>query len=262
MIRASKAVIVSCEEVVSSDEIRQYPERTTIPYVYVSAVVHQPWGAHPTSVYRCYAHDGEHIREYQKAAREGGAAFEAYMEKYIFSCANFDEYLEKALAGEKETAMGADLTEKDAAQIRSYMEKIKALRDERKKIELYLEDLMNDFAPNTSAVIGPIIGARLITAAGGLRKLAGFPSSTVQVIGAEKALFAHLRKGVAPPKHGVIFQHPKLRGAAREKRGKIARKIAAKVSLAAKLDYFKGTFIGDKLAEQLDADIEKITSRN
>jgi len=95
MIRASKAVIVSCEEVVSSDEIRQYPERTTIPYVYVSAVVHQPWGAHPTSVYRCYTHDGEHVREYQKAAREGGEAFESYMEKYIFSSANFDEYLEK-----------------------------------------------------------------------------------------------------------------------------------------------------------------------
>ena len=95
MTRASKAVIVSCEEVVSSDEIRQYPERTTIPYVYLSAVVHQPWGAHPTSVYRCYAHDGEHIREYQKAAREGGVAFEAYTEKYIFSCGDFDQYLEK-----------------------------------------------------------------------------------------------------------------------------------------------------------------------
>ncbi len=95
MIRASRAVIVSCEEVVPSDEIRQYPERTTIPYVYVSAVVHQPWGAHPTSVYRCYTHDGEHMHEYQKAAREGGPAFEAYMEKYLFSCVNFDEYLEK-----------------------------------------------------------------------------------------------------------------------------------------------------------------------
>jgi acyl CoA:acetate/3-ketoacid CoA transferase alpha subunit len=95
MIRASKAVIVSCEEIVPSDVIRRYPERTTIPYVYVSAVVHQPWGAHPTSVYRCYAHDSLHMREYQKAAREGGAVFEAYMEKYIFSSVNFDEYLEK-----------------------------------------------------------------------------------------------------------------------------------------------------------------------
>ncbi|NWF56579.1 MAG: CoA transferase subunit A [Syntrophaceae bacterium] len=95
MIRASKAVIVSCEEVVSADEIRRYPERTTIPYIYVSAVVHQPWGAHPTSVYRSYSHDAEHMREYQKAARQGGAAFEDYMSKYVFSCANFDEYLEK-----------------------------------------------------------------------------------------------------------------------------------------------------------------------
>lgn len=95
MIRASKAVIASCEEIVPSDEIRKDPERTTIPYIYVSAVVRQPCGAHPTSVYRCYAHDAEHMREYQKAAREGGAAFEAYMEKYIFSCSTFDEYLEK-----------------------------------------------------------------------------------------------------------------------------------------------------------------------
>ncbi len=96
MIRASKEVIVSCEEIISSDEIRRHPERTTIPYVYVSAVVHQPWGGHPTSVYRRYAHDADHLREYQKAAREGGSAFEAYMEKYIFSCSSFQEYLEKA----------------------------------------------------------------------------------------------------------------------------------------------------------------------
>ncbi len=96
MIRASKEVIVSCEEIISSDEIRRHPERTTIPYVYVSAVVHQPWGGHPTSVYRRYAHDADHLREYQKAARVGGSAFEAYMEKYIFSCSSFQEYLEKA----------------------------------------------------------------------------------------------------------------------------------------------------------------------
>jgi hypothetical protein len=61
----------------------------------VSAVIHQPWGAHPTSVYRYYAHDAEQMREYQKCAREGGAAFEAYLEEYIFSCVTFDDYLEK-----------------------------------------------------------------------------------------------------------------------------------------------------------------------
>ena len=95
MIRASKAVIASCEEIVSSEEIRKYPERTTIPYIYVSALVHQPWGAHPTSVYRYYQHDPEHMQEYQKCAREGGPAFQGYLEKYIYSCSTFDEYLEK-----------------------------------------------------------------------------------------------------------------------------------------------------------------------
>jgi len=95
MIRASKAVIASAEEIIPADEIRRYPERTTIPYIYVSALVHQPWGAHPTSVYRYYQNDGEHMREYQKCAREGGQSFQDYLEKYIYSCSTFDEYLEK-----------------------------------------------------------------------------------------------------------------------------------------------------------------------
>jgi glutaconate CoA-transferase subunit A len=95
MIRASKAVIVSCEEIVSADEIRKYPERTTIPYVYVSAIVLQPWGAHPTSAYRHYQYDAEHLNEYQRCAREGGASYQAYLEKYIYSSPSFDDYLEK-----------------------------------------------------------------------------------------------------------------------------------------------------------------------
>jgi len=95
MIRASKVVIASCEEVIPADDIRKYPERTTIPYVYVHAVVPQTWGAHPTSVYRYYQHDADHLREYQKAAREGGGVFDAYLEKYVFSCSSFDEYLDK-----------------------------------------------------------------------------------------------------------------------------------------------------------------------
>jgi len=95
MIRASKTVIASCEEIIPSEEIRKYPERTTIPYVYVRAIVLQPWGAHPTSTYRYYQYDSEHIWEYQRCAREGGTAFREYLEKYIHSCQSFDEYSEK-----------------------------------------------------------------------------------------------------------------------------------------------------------------------
>lgn len=95
MIRASRAVIVTCEEIIPSEDVRRYPEATTIPYIYVSAVIHQPWGAHPSSTYRYYEHDAEHIQEYQRCAREGGAALKGYLEKYVYSCSSFDEYLEK-----------------------------------------------------------------------------------------------------------------------------------------------------------------------
>ncbi len=109
MIRASQSVIASCEEIVPSEEVRKYPERTTIPYVYVNAVVPQPWGAHPTSVYRYYQHDPEHLREYQNSAREGGLAFEAYLGKYIYSCSSFDEYLEKVGGLKKYNQLRAEM---------------------------------------------------------------------------------------------------------------------------------------------------------
>jgi glutaconate CoA-transferase subunit A len=96
MARASKAVIVSCEEVVSTDVIRDDPERTTIPYLFVDAVVEQPYGAYPTSVFRRYEHDEEHMRHYQSCARTGGEAYEDYLQEFVHGCRDFDEYLDKA----------------------------------------------------------------------------------------------------------------------------------------------------------------------
>ena len=95
MIKASKAVIVSCEEVIGTDEIRRDPDRTTIPYIYVDAVVEQPWGAYPTSTYRYYEHDEEPIRSYQALARTGGEPYDEYIQRSILDCKDFDEYLRK-----------------------------------------------------------------------------------------------------------------------------------------------------------------------
>ena len=95
MVRAAKAAIVSCEEVVSSEETRRHPELTAIPYLYVSAVVEQPFGSHPSSVYRCYDFDSEHITYYQTCAREGGQKYQEYLEQHILGCASFDDYLER-----------------------------------------------------------------------------------------------------------------------------------------------------------------------
>ena len=101
MARASRSVIVSCEEVVSSDVIRTDADRTTIPYIYVDAVVEQPWGAYPTSTYRHYEHDDAHLRHYQSCARAGGDAYRDYLQKYVYDCATFAEFLNKAAGSER-----------------------------------------------------------------------------------------------------------------------------------------------------------------
>jgi hypothetical protein len=96
MIRASKHTIVTCEEIIDSTQIRMDPERTTIPHVHVSAVVLQRWGAYPTSTYRYYDYDPDHIRGYQKCAQAGGGRLEEYLTDFVFRCESFDEYLDKA----------------------------------------------------------------------------------------------------------------------------------------------------------------------
>jgi acyl CoA:acetate/3-ketoacid CoA transferase alpha subunit len=95
MVRAAKAAIVSCEEVVSSEETRRHPELTAIPYLYVNAVVEQPFGAHPTSVYRAYDFDSDHLTHYQACAREGGAKYADYLKRYVLGCESFEDYLER-----------------------------------------------------------------------------------------------------------------------------------------------------------------------
>ena len=97
MARASRSVIVSCERLVSSDVTRRSPGRTTIPYIYVDAVVEQRWGAYPTSTYRHYEHDDAYLREYQKRARSGGEEYERYLQESVHDHQTFDDYLAKAI---------------------------------------------------------------------------------------------------------------------------------------------------------------------
>lgn len=184
---------------------------------------------------------------------------------------NFSEKKIVELVGDKKyrldveyaskNSMGGAFKTEDVEKMIEFAQKIQVLRNERKTVEDYLNEVMQQEAPNVNTVVGPAIGGRLISTAGSLEKFAMFPASTIQVLGAEKALFAHLRKHVKPPKHGIIFQYPKLRGAPLKARGKIARKLAAKISMAAKVDFFHGQFCGDRLAKELDAEIEKIAKR-
>ncbi|MEM2272719.1 MAG: C/D box methylation guide ribonucleoprotein complex aNOP56 subunit [Candidatus Bathyarchaeia archaeon] len=159
------------------------------------------------------------------------------------------------------SSMGADLEDKDIEQLRKLSKQVIQLYDIRANMEKYVEELMEEVAPNLKALAGPSLGARLIALAGGLENLAKLPASTVQVLGAEKALFRALRTGSKPPKHGVIFQHSLIFRAKKWLRGKIARALAGKLSIAARTDAFTGSYVGDKLKEDLMERIKEIEEK-
>ncbi|MEM3047429.1 MAG: C/D box methylation guide ribonucleoprotein complex aNOP56 subunit [Candidatus Bathyarchaeia archaeon] len=157
-----------------------------------------------------------------------------------------------------ENTLGADIPEEDLQEAQGFAACILALAEQRRRLESYLGRAMEEVAPNTAAVAGPILGARLIAYAGSLQRLSRMPSSTVQVLGAEKALFRSLRTGARPPKHGVIFQHPLVHQAPRWLRGKVARALAAKIAIASRLDAFGGREMGEALKADLEKRVEEI----
>lgn len=146
------------------------------------------------------------------------------------------EKLAERVAEVASQSMGTELSGDDLKMIQDFASRVKELKEMRDRLADYIREQMEKIAPNVAAVAGPLLGARLISKAGGLKKLAMLPASTIQVLGAEKALFKHLAKGTPPPKHGILFQHPLVRNAKRWQRGKIARAIAAKLAIAARED--------------------------
>ncbi len=164
----------------------------------------------------------------------------------------------KRISDVAKKSIGADLSEMDMNIIQTVANIWLELYDLRQKLTDYIAQVMKEVAPNVTALVGPLLGARLLSLAGSLEELAKLPASTVQVLGAEKALFRALRTGGKPPKHGVIFQYPEIRKAPRWQRGKISRALATKLSIAARIDFFTGRYVGDELKSKLIERIEEI----
>jgi len=152
-----------------------------------------------------------------------------------------------------DTSMGGTFEEEDLATVIALTQTVQTLYAQRDMLLAYLETLMQEHAPNVTAVAGAMIGARLIHIAGSLERLAMMAAGTIQLLGAETALFRHLknRKKLAP-KHGVIFNHQVLQRAPRQKQGKVARVLADCIAIAARVDFFKGTFTGDTLRKKVE----------
>ena len=168
--------------------------------------------------------------------------------------------LARTLSTVAKKSMGAELSERDLSIIKLFAGEIKSMYKMREELQKYLEELMQEVAPNLTKIAGASLGARLISLTGGIDRLSKLPASTIQVIGAEKALFAHLREGALPPKHGVIFQHPLLQSSPWWVRGKVARALSCKLSIAVRADVF-GNYIADELMEDLIKKVEAIKEK-
>ncbi|MFW9867243.1 MAG: C/D box methylation guide ribonucleoprotein complex aNOP56 subunit [Candidatus Thorarchaeota archaeon] len=170
---------------------------------------------------------------------------------------SFDFNEKKILRLEKyaSESMGANF---DLKIVQDYANQIIALDTYREELEEYLTFTIEKIAPNINAIIGSLIGAKLIAKAGGLKKLAFMPASRIQLLGAEKALYRFLKTGEKRPKHGILFQWNQIRSAKPYHRGKIARVVAGKLGIAAKVDHFSGDFIGDDLIKEIEIKIKEI----
>jgi len=174
---------------------------------------------------------------------------------------DFPDHLAEKLEEAAKDSMGAEMDEKDLRAVQRVAEIARELYEIRRRTAEYIDESMDDVAPNIKALVGPLIGARLIALAGGLKEMARLPASTIQLLGAEKALFRHLTKGTKPPKHGVIFQHPLIHRSPWWQRGKIARALAGKLAIAARIDAYSGEYRGDELKRQLEQRVKEIKEK-
>ena len=150
---------------------------------------------------------------------------------------------------------GGDIRVEDLAAIQPVAQEALHLHTVRGRLTAHVESTMEKVAPNVTSIAGAAVGARLIAKTGSLSRLAQLPASTIQVLGAEKALFRALKTGARPPKHGILFQHSAVRSAPKRDRGRVARLIAGKIAIAARIDAYRGgteAALGDALKRRLE----------
>ena len=172
----------------------------------------------------------------------------------------FTEKKVEAVLEAKNRSKGGEISDGDIGRVKALAKLALELSSQRDSLNGYVETQMKKVAPNVTVIAGATIGARLMAKAGGLDRLAVLPASTIQILGAEKALFRALRTGARPPKHGILFQHQEVHMAPKWQRGKIARTLANKIAIAARVDYYRGSEEAT-IKVELDKRIERIKEK-
>ncbi len=172
-----------------------------------------------------------------------------------------DETLEASFKKSAETSMGTEISEADLRNIRSLCEQVVSLSEYRLQLFDYLKNRMSAIAPNLTLMVGELVGARLIAHSGSLINLAKHPASTIQILGAEKALFRALKTKSDTPKYGLIYHASLIGQAAAKFKGKISRVLAAKTALSIRVDALgetEGATIGVENRAKIEARIRQL----
>ena len=175
----------------------------------------------------------------------------------VYQDAGFPDSKVQMLSVIQQKSKGGDISSENLAIVQSIAKQILDMAKARNSIEDHIESQMKIIAPNVAAILGTAVGARLLAKAGSIKKMATLPASTIQVLGAEKALFRALKTGTQPPKHGILFQHPTVHAAPRWQRGKMARAIASKAAIAARVDVY-GAGLNQTLLDKLNVRVKEI----
>lgn len=176
---------------------------------------------------------------------------------------NDDESIAKSIIDAARVSMGRDLSETDMENVMSFASRAVSLTKYRKDLHSYLVSKMGVVAPNLATLIGEMVGARLISKAGSLTNLAKYPASTVQILGAEKALFRALKTKGNTPKYGLIYHSSFIGKTPQRHKGRISRFLANKTSVASRIDNFSdvpNTRFGEALRQQVEDRISFYTT--
>jgi nucleolar protein 56 len=181
--------------------------------------------------------------------------------KEILEAAGMQDKKVEIILDAARRSRGGDMTPENLAIVKKLADQVVLQSDLRRILSDHIEAAMEAVAPNVKELLTAAVGARLIAKAGSLARLATLPASTIQVLGAEKALFRALKTGARPPKHGILFQHPLIHSAPKWQRGKIARAVAAKVAIAARIDYYRHEGKDVAISEKLNLRLEEIREK-
>jgi nucleolar protein 56 len=170
-----------------------------------------------------------------------------------------DKGVAQSIIDAAKRSMGQDISDSDMENVIAFAERVVSIAKYRKSLHQYLVSKMSVVAPNLAALIGEIVGARLISHAGSLTNLSKYPASTVQILGAEKALFRALKTKGNTPKYGLLYHSSFIGRAGPKNKGRISRFLANKCSIASRIDNFSEaptTKFGEALKQQVEERLE------